>query len=542
MKKRLPAAGAALLSFGLVHAPSTAAGAEEERAYAISIGYNGLPTQANPDLERLRFADDDAIAFYSFVAPTLRRGHLLTIVDADTQRRLGDRVPADVRAPTLGEIRAAIADVRRAVEEDSRQGIRTTVYLYYSGHGSDSDGHEPSLALVDGDLTRGVLYTDLLAALPATRIHLFVDACHAEAVVRPRDAKAEVKPLSTEDRAFFALSQTLARFTNVGAIVGSTSGAQSHEWELYQGGVFTHELLSGLRGGADVNDDGRVEYSELAAFLSAANRDVRDPRAHLDAVVHPIASDPRAPIVDLNARRDAAVLEGTGERLGKFSIEDDRGDRIADVHPEGSQTLRLVVPARRRLFLRGSRGEVVIQLAPGSHAALDAMQPGAPSVASRGSIESALHDGLFATAFGRAYYRGFVDNGGGELVPVPIADDSALSANAGGPEGAIPQSSARSGLWRALPWVVGGSGVAAALTGAAFGIAAKSQFDKSSGESGSARHDDSLQATQWGDAATVLLGVGGALAATGVVLWFVAPHANVSVATNGPQWFVGGTF
>jgi hypothetical protein len=386
------------------------------------------------------------------------------------------------------------------------------------------------------------LYTELLAALPATRIHLFVDACHAEAVVRPRDAKAEVKPLTSEDRAFYALSQTLARFSNVGAIVGSTSGAQAHEWELYQGGVFTHELLSGLRGGADVNGDGRVEYSELAAFLSAANRDVRDPRAHLDAVVHPIASDPRAPIVDLKARRDAAVLEGTGERLGKFSIEDDRGDRIADVHPERTQILRLVVPAQRRLFLRGNRGEVVIQIPPGGHAALDAMNPGAPSIASRGSIESALHDGLFATAFGRAYYQGFVDRGS-DLVPVPIADESPPAVNAAAPEGGRgAQPTSRGGFPRMLPWVLGGTGVAAVVVGGAVGLAAKSQYDKANGESGTARHDDSVGATQLGDAATVLLSVGGALVATGVVLWFVTPRANVSVGTNGPQWFVGGTF
>jgi hypothetical protein len=533
---------AALLAFAISHAPAPAAAAEGERAYAIAIGYNGLPNQANPDLESLRFADDDAIAFYSFVAPTLHHGHLLTIVDADTQRRLGDLMPADIRAPTLGEIRSAVADVRRAIEEDARQGIRTTVYLYYSGHGTDSDGHEPALALVDGDLTRAVLYTELLAALPATRIHLFVDACHAEAVVRPRDAKAEVKPLTNEDRVRYSLSQTLARFANVGAIVGSTSGAQAHEWELYQGGVFTHELLSGLRGGADVNDDGRVEYSELAAFLSAANRDVRDPRAHLDAVVHPIATDPRAPIVDLNARRDAAILEGTGERLGKFSIEDDRGDRIADVHPERTQTLRLLVPAQRKLFLRGSRGEIVIQMAPGSHAALDAMRPGAPSIASRGSIESALHDGLFATAFGRAYYRGFVDRGS-DLVPVPIANDAPPALSASVPEAAPrTQSSPRGGLSRMLPWVVGGSGAAAVFLGGAFALAAKSQYDKSAGESGTARHDDSLRASQLGDTATVVMGVGGALIATGVVFWFVTPRASVSVGTNGPQWFVRGTF
>jgi uncharacterized caspase-like protein len=48
--------------------------------------------------------------------------------------------------------------------------------------------------------------------------------------------------------------------------MASASNTQAHEWDDYQTGVFTHELLSGLRGGADVNGDGRVEYSEMAAF------------------------------------------------------------------------------------------------------------------------------------------------------------------------------------------------------------------------------------------------------------------------------------
>ena len=35
--------------------------------------------------------------------------------------------------------------------------------------------------------------------------------------------------------------------------------------------------------------DGKIEYSELSAFLSAANREVTDPRARLAVVVHPPA-------------------------------------------------------------------------------------------------------------------------------------------------------------------------------------------------------------------------------------------------------------
>ncbi len=80
---------------------------------------------------------------------------------------------------------------------------------------------------------------------------------------------------------------TLGRFHNVGAIVAAATNGQTHEWDQYHQGVFTHELLSGLRGAADVNEDSAIEYSELGAYLSAANREVPDLRARLKVITSP---------------------------------------------------------------------------------------------------------------------------------------------------------------------------------------------------------------------------------------------------------------
>ena len=55
-------------------------------------------------------------------------------------------------------------------------------------------------------------------------------------------------------------------------ILATTLGQQAHEWSAIESGVFTHELLSGLLGAADVNADQRIEYTELQAFIAAANR------------------------------------------------------------------------------------------------------------------------------------------------------------------------------------------------------------------------------------------------------------------------------
>ena len=403
----LSAAGLSLLAWTLCG--RAAAAADPRHDYAIAIGYNGVLSGDPADLRPLRFADDDAIAFAEFAAETVHEVHLLTVPDADTRRRLGDSLPA-TRPPTLGELRVAVADVRQAIDEDASTQTKSVVYVYYSGHGSSGDSErEAALALADGALTRSVLYDEVLAMLSGASVHLFVDACHAEAVVRARDAEAQVVPTTDEDRRGYALTQTLSRFPNVGAVLATASSAQAHEWEAYLGGVFTHELLSGLRGAADVNGDGRIEYSELAAFLAAANGAVRDPRARLEPLVQAPVYDPRQPIVDRLRRANVAVLDVRGIDGSALFVEDDRGDRLADVRPESGYGLRLSLPANRTWYVHTVRGEAEVRPASGQLVSLERLAFHAQRSDGRGRLESALHEGLFARPFGWAYYRGFVD-------------------------------------------------------------------------------------------------------------------------------------
>jgi hypothetical protein len=473
-------AGTVLSAALLVARTSAADGpprADAERAahtYVIAIGYNGVPASDDSSLQPLRFADDDAIAFFGFLSRSSRRAHLLTAVDADTQRRLGGDVPA-THPPTLAEIDAAVADVGARLEEDARTGIPSRVYLYYSGHGTAPNGREPALALADGGLTREVLYDRVLAKLPASQLHVFVDACHAEAVVRPRDADAQVQPTSDSDRAQYLLKGTLARFPNVGAVMAATRSAQAHEWENYLGGVFTHELLSALRGAADVNGDARIEYSELAAFLSAANGSVRDPRARLEAVTHAPDADPRAAIVDLRRWSDAAVLQGHGARLGRVFVEDDRGNRLVDVHAEPGSAILLSVPAASTLYVHTDAGEAVVRAAPGSRIDLDTLTFARARAAARGAVESSLHEGLFATAFGPAYYRGFVDRAT-DLVAIPPQ-----GAEPG--RGDVPATQGGDGSQRAIGWASLGTAGALAIGAGLFGWKAlqdRTDYDKTS--------------------------------------------------------------
>ena len=426
--------------------------------YVLAVGHNGAP--ANGAVEGsgevlLQYADDDATAFYDFAREFSLDSTLLTVMDADTQMRFPREV-AKARPPTLSELRAQVHRIRGLLEKDRARGDESTLLFFYSGHGSRPRGAPPALTLMDGPLTHQVLYEEVLSAIPARYVHLFIDACYAEAIVRPRDADATAVELTESDMAQYASRTTLARFPNVGAMVASSLSSQTHEWDGYRHGVFTHELLSGLRGAADVNLDAKVEYSELYAFLSAANRNVSDPRARLSVVVRPPGANARAPIVDLADLKARASITDIPAKAGHVHFEDQLGNRLADVRVENGAKLALMLPSSRLLYIRSRMGEAEVTLKPSEVVTFDRLVLAPPTARVRGALDLAMKRGLFAAGFGPNYYRGFIDQSS-EFVAVPFPSDMDAPATAGGgptagPDAAEPKLRG----WRSRALFLGG--------------------------------------------------------------------------------------
>jgi hypothetical protein len=449
--------------------------AAETRRYLVAIGNNERPvtqtSNSQDDLASLHYADDDAASMVALGRELGAQTQLLTVLDADSRRRFPSLAGAAV-PPTLSELRRIVGTYRARFEADLREGHEPVLLLFYSGHGIVRAGEPPSLSMLDGPLTRSILYDEILAVLPARYIHLIIDACHAEAVVRPRDVQADVSPVSDQQLEEYAARNTLRRFPNVGAVIATSTAAEAHEWDQYQRGIFTYQVLSALRGAADVNEDGFVEYSELFAFLGSANAGVADPRARLSVVVRPPAVNPRAPIADLSsARRHGGILTGLGPGLGRFFVEDERGNRLGEMLPERGFHFQLVMPGGEALYLRATSGEASFRIDPGARLTLGSLQPSPDSLRSRGSMESSLRRGLFATPFGPTYYRGFVD-ARPEMPPVPMNENgmSMLPGDAG--------VGGRSNVTRTVGWVLGGVGAAGLAVGTVFGLRVISKNDE----------------------------------------------------------------
>jgi hypothetical protein len=452
--------------------------AAEPRHYVIAIGNNEPPAgegDVREDRPLLRYADDDAAAMASLGAERGAHTELLTVLDGESRRRFPTLGSAAL-PPTLAQLRRVVATLRQRFEADVRQGNDPVLLLFYSGHGVIRTNGPPALAMLDGPLTRSVLYDEVLAALPARYVHLIVDACHAEAIVRPRDAQAEASPVRDADLESYAGRNTLRRFPNVGAVVATASAAEAHEWDQLQRGVFSHQILSGLRGAADINRDGLIEYSELHAFIASANAQVLDPRARLAVIVRPPAVNPRAAIADLSPMvRHAAILTGVGPGFGRFYVEDDRGNRLAEMLPEAGYRFRLFVPGGAPLCFRTIDAEECFRLEAGQQREIDTFRPRATTARARGAMETSLRHGLFATPFGPTYYRGFVD-ARPELAAVPTAAPDAavtIARDAAPPPPERPRSRTP-----AFAWIAGGVVAAGIAVGVGFGLRVLSENDE----------------------------------------------------------------
>jgi serine/threonine-protein kinase len=120
---------------------------------------------------------------------------------------------------------------------------------------------------------------------------------------------------------------------------------------------------------------------------------------------------------------------------------------------------------------------------------------------------------------------------------------SAPPLPAGGIFGEQPPAIANPGrTQRILGLVIGGVGVVGMGVSSALALVAKSQYDTSVGETGAARHNDSVSAHGLADGASVVFVAGAVVAATGAVVWLTAPRAPVAVGANGRGLFLAGTF
>jgi hypothetical protein len=266
---------------------------------------------------RLRYAERDARRMY------------------DAFTTLGDVLPSRaylVVNARADAVRQALKEIQGRTRELVAAGREPIVVVYYSGH---ADGQ--ALRLRDTLLPHWELRA-LLAAIPARLRLLVIDACSSGALIRVKGAAVE-EP--------FALPSATIEGQVILTATGPAEAAQ--EWDALGGGLFTHHLISALRGAADRDGDGDVTLFE--AYSYAYDRTLSQSTRARVGPQHP------AHEIDVRGKGDL-VLTHPGRRgsslvlaralSGRYVISTvDGGELVAEAEKRAGKVMRLALPPGR---------------------------------------------------------------------------------------------------------------------------------------------------------------------------------------------------
>jgi hypothetical protein len=224
------------------------------KIYAVIVGvanYNHLPA--------LKYTDDDAYQLYAFL-----------------KSPAGGAVP-DEQIELLIDDAASQQRIIRSVNDVVAKADANDVILFYlSGHGfpgyfapHDFDGYNNSLA-----------YDDLVEVFEQSEAQqrLFIaDACHSGSMSGARSTSIGQ-----------SLQDFYTRLTNSGASTAIMMSSKADEVSLeYSGmrqGVFSHYLISGLKGNADFDSDKIVNLGELYQYVDNGVRTYTNGAQHPEMV------------------------------------------------------------------------------------------------------------------------------------------------------------------------------------------------------------------------------------------------------------------
>lgn len=158
----------------------------------------------------------------------------------------------------IDQVFDALGEVSGRVKELHRVGIETMLIFYYSGHGSSG-----SLHIFNKKIQRENL-TEIIDSIQSDMKILIIDACESGDFLRQKGGKiVHNHQVKKNDN---------IRSKGSISISSSAKGELSHESEDYNGSVFTHHFMNGLRGLADYNKDNRIGIMEACNYASVSTK------------------------------------------------------------------------------------------------------------------------------------------------------------------------------------------------------------------------------------------------------------------------------
>ena len=311
----LPLLVAAALGAGLPPAGSPG------RRYAIVVGEN----TGDSGEETLRWAEDDA-----------RR--VLQVF-----QEIGAVAPGDSVAllgANAGDLERALAALQDRLAREA--GPADQLVIYVSCHADEGDLHLAG--------TRFALHglTEFVKRVPVGVAVLILDSCRSGSVTRLKG----LKPIAA------ATAVSLETPDVLGRVIITSSGADEYaqESDSLRGSHFTHHLVAGLRGAADVSHDGLVTLQEAYAY--AYVRTVESTFATRGGAQHPsfrLDLKGQGELVLTSPRTAQGRVLIDVARAGRWLIASDDGlAPVGQFDKAEGPALIAVPPGRYRLQVRGA--------------------------------------------------------------------------------------------------------------------------------------------------------------------------------------------
>jgi len=400
---------ASLLVLGVVGVSSVVEGAGRApaptpvRRFVLVAGAN----RGIEDRPTLRYAESDAERF------------------VEVMQALGGVDPSDVillRQPRLGELDRALETIRARVltSRQSADGsrVRTEVFFYYSGHAD-----EKGLLLANDRWSYVTLRQQLETMAADVRIGI-LDACASGAITRPKGGKRRgpfvVDPSSdTRGSAFLA---------------SSSADEAAQESERLGASFFTHYLLSGLRGAADVSGDGRVTLNEAYqfAFNETLSRTVGT-RGGPQHPVYDITMSGTGDVVLTDLRQLSAGFSLPPAVDGRFYVLDEKRRLVLEFYKPAGRKVDIGLEAgtyevRFEREKTARRARVAIE--DGAHLLLDPSTFGSASVEfTRLRGYDGTQDDLLSGRYILGFQLGMWNNTNEPVAPVPSSAATTVHAS-----------------------------------------------------------------------------------------------------------------
>ena len=296
-----------LVATGLLVCLETGVAAEPMRRFVLAAGAN----DGGDDRVTLRYAATDAEEF------------------SEVMLQMGGATAGNsllLKDPDLADFAQAVDKVTRLVKEARGEGARTEVWIYYSGHadeeslllGGERLGYRELRKMMDG------LEADVRVAV--------LDACASGAITRIKGGqrrKAFLVDASSDTRGYAFLTSSSAEET-------------AQESDRIQASFFTHYLVSGMRGAADVSGDGKVTLSE--AYQFALDETLAQTIETQGGAQHPAYQFNLSGIGDVvmtDLRQTSAGLVLTEELEGRLFVRSDDRRLVAELFKPKGKTVEL---------------------------------------------------------------------------------------------------------------------------------------------------------------------------------------------------------